>query len=47
MAYYDSEETDQREEAKEKEAWKVAIVAVVGFILLGALIWGFNLGSKY
>jgi hypothetical protein len=42
-----NEPTDQREEAKEKEAWKITIISTIGFIILGLFIWGFNIGSKY
>lgn len=44
---YDNEETTRREEAKEKEAWKVTIIATVGFLILGYIVWGFGLGGKY
>lgn len=41
------EPTTQRENAKEKEAWKITIITTIGFIILGLFIWGFNIGSKY
>lgn len=44
---YDNEETTRREEAKEKEAWKVAIGATVAFIVIGFLIWSTGMGGKY
>jgi cytoskeletal protein RodZ len=44
---YNSAEVDQREEAKEKEGWKVAIVSVVAFIIVGLLIWTTGFGGKY
>jgi nitric oxide reductase large subunit len=45
MSY--NEPTTQREEAKEKEAWKIAIISTIGFVILGAIIWGFGIGGKY
>lgn len=35
---YDAE-TTQREITKEKEAWMVAIGAVVSFIIIGVIVW--------
>ncbi len=43
---YDAE-TTQREIAKEKSGWMVAIVATLAFIVIGALIWSSGMGGKY
>jgi len=43
---YDAQ-TSEREVAKEKSGWMVAIGSTVLFIVLGAIIWGANFGSKY
>ncbi|MDT8363791.1 MAG: hypothetical protein RQ714_03970 [Nitrosomonas sp.] len=45
-AGYDAE-TSQREVSKEKSGWMIAIGSTIGFIILGAIIWGFNFGTKY
>jgi hypothetical protein len=42
-----NEATDQREDDKEKEAWKVAIVAVAAFLVIGVTIWFTGFGGKY
>jgi hypothetical protein len=39
--------TVEREETKEKEAWKVAIVSTIAFIVVGLMIWHTGFGGKY
>lgn len=43
---YDAQ-TSEREVAKEKSGWMVAIGSIVFFIVLGAIIWGANFGGHY
>lgn len=45
-AGYDPQ-TSEREIAKEKSGWMVAIGSTVLFIVLGAIVWGFNIGGHY
>lgn len=40
-------ETQQRENAKEKEAWKIAITSVVAFIIIGSIVYFSGFGGKY
>jgi len=46
MGYSDSA-TTQREAAKNQQAWKVTIGALIAFIAIGAVIWFGGLGGKY
>ncbi|MGG7054283.1 hypothetical protein [Nitrosomonas sp. ANs5] len=46
MGYNDAA-TTQREESKEKEAWKVTIVTTIAFIVIGFMIWSTGMGGKY
>lgn len=44
---YNNPEEDLREDAKEKEAWKVALISTAAFIVIGLIIWFTGFGGKY
>lgn len=39
--------TSEKEVAKEKQGWMVAISSIVAFIVIGSLIWFSGMGGKY
>jgi hypothetical protein len=39
--------TAEREESKEKEAWKITIITTIAFIVVGLMIWHTGFGGKY
>lgn len=39
--------TTQREEAKAKEGWRVAIISTAAFVVVGLIVWFTGFGGKY